>query len=724
MPIIHGTAIWPGVRSVESCTYTIGHGITPGTAVLKMQPQSVFPAMFGTLVITDGTGTVAIPGCKINSYKVDQDESGTVISLEIVDGRWRWRDLGGMLGCYNQLDPHGKLIPWTIRSPTELALLCLQALGVSRFSLNLPPGLNYPGPFISTPIPNISGVNPPINWNGIPPAQALQQVAELFGCRVIYQLYNDSILVTPVGVGNLLPPGSVHKQGPSIKAPETPDAVGVLGSPTRYQMQLKMIAVGEEWDGSYRPINLLSYAPSLDGQVQIYKVLIEYDTVTVQPGFGYDIYLGAVGNEVPESGTLIQRIAVGGDTADTIAFDLCAAINASNSPKIKNKMKATVVDELITITGNEIGFYFKCLGRLAGASVGGPHWPPGNTCEAAEFQQAKIDRKAWDYSLPPFFAGVRATDRLTIPQARNLAQKSVFKCYQVSNVDVSGKGPIRVPGYGTLLRRQQIVLQDTQVDQIVPQPGDQNVRDVFGMPFTVNLYNGYSKDKPAAVYGVAANSIFLTQNIFYGQASEGNTLPSAQLYMQFSVDPIWQLITFSNYMYKRDGPKVLEAVIRLQTSVLIRDAVTNQIQSYLKVVPLPGQQSYTLPKIGSYPDVQLNVTSTYDENGKITGVGILEIDPVVRANYYLAGLAAQYNLSNGQIIEYNGIKAIQLDGAIQQVTWSVGGQGAVTTASRNTEHEIWVPPYAARRRAEFLPPVAQGRPQRVDMVQPGKPLVP
>lgn len=724
--VVHGTAVWPGAISVESCTYTVSQGISPGVAILRILPQPVFPAMFGNLVITDGNETVTIPGCRIDSLKVEQDESGTVWALEIVDRRWRWRDLGAIFGCYNQLDPHGKLIPFTIRSPRELALLCLAAMGEPRFRLNLPPGINNPGPLVAQPIPENGGVNPPINWTGIPPAQALQQVAEQFGCRVVYQLATDSVLVTPLGVGADLPPGSVHRQGPSLKAPETPDAVGVIGSATRYQTRLALIAVGEEWDGSFRPIDTLSYAPLLEGKVHIWQVTVAYDGQSLGSPLLYQIWVGSTGNEPAlGGGFLAEHSVTAGDTQAVIAADLAAQINASTDPKVKGKMTAAAAGNVVTITGTQQGYSFGCLGRVSGSPTPpATQFPSHLACTQLLKQEAGLGQKGWEDCEPRAnggFGNVRATDRLTYEQALALAEKSVFRCYQVSNVDASGAGAIQVPGYGPLVRRQQIMLQDTQVDQIEPAAGDDRLQIDTNDPnipaglqnFMANFYNGYSRDKAAVVYG----SYYPADDriIFVNRGNQDNTPEVDPVVVPFSVDPIWQVITFSDYVYKLDGGKVKQPRLTLQTAINVRNATTNQIECYVEVRPLLGQKTFTNPKYAHHPDVQLNVSSRYTDDHRIAAAVPLEADPFLRADYYLKGLAAQYQLSGAQIIEYNGVKFVNLDGAIQQVTWNVGGDGAYTVASKNTEHDVWVPTYPARRRAEFLPPAAGGVAQRANM---------
>jgi hypothetical protein len=49
---------------------------------------------------------------------------------------------------------------------------------------------------------------------------------------------------------------------------------------------------------------------------------------------------------------------------------------------------------------------------------------------------------------------------------------------------------------------------------------------------------------------------------------------------------------------------------------------------------------------------------------------------------------------------YIGIHNILLDGRIRQVSWSVGGRGAMTTVGLNSEHRVEIPSAKVRRRAE------------------------
>lgn len=719
----HGTASWPGVEgTVESCEYTCSHGIMPGTAMLACHPTGL-PAMLGDLVITDGVGTVRLPACRVVDYTVRQDGQGTRLTLSIQDRRWRWS--GGRIdGCYNQLDPRGKLIPWTVRAPKELALLCLQAMGEPRYDIDaLPPGLSS-GEALAAVGNRIlqagellpaTGVNPPINWYAIPPSQALQQVAEMFGCRVVYDPLTDSVIVAKVGVGGDLPAGSLSSQGPSLRPPDAPSAVQVVGSPTLYQGRFWLQPVGEEWDGSYVPIDLLSYSPARrEPATQQWAVEITYGLVDL--AVGYEIIAGATGTDDALSGISFIRSPLAMETADDIALALATQVNASNEPLIRGNLTATAAGPVVTITGVKPGYAFKVAARMKYS------FTADNTivAELARVAVAPL-RHRWAESVPGAFDDAQATDRLTKSQAVALAQKTVFRLFQLTGVDVSDRtsagAPMKVPGYpGPIVRRQQVVLTGEQVDQVVPYSGDPSILAANAEEverYIRDLYSGYSRGKAAAVYGRVAHDVFDASGLVHDRAGQ-NTPEGEIVPVPFHVEVFHQLVAFSSPVWKWAGDGTVGyPSLQLQTGVMVRDAATNQLSAFSLSRPLPGGNPLAPPRTEVHDDVQANVTSTYDGEGNIASASLLEADALVRAGHYLTGMTLRYAVGNGQAAEYNGIVPVRMDGAVMQASWSVGPGGAATRASRNFEFSPYVPPYPARRRAEAMPPPADGGPQQV-----------
>lgn len=714
-----GHAIWPGITSMTSCIYTLGHGVSPGIAHLKILPQpltttyglagttSGFTA-YGTLVISDGFESISLPRSRLVRIKADDSAGGQDWDLEIEDRRWIWRDTGIIHGFYNQLDPHGKLIPWTIRSPRELAILCLQAMGETRYTIDLPNGLdsNVAAQFWNTQPPWLgvhpgsSATNPPISWEAANPANSLSQLCELFGRRVVYRVSDDSVAIVRLGIGGApLPDGSIYEIAPELSAPAVPYGVAAVGAPTKWQVRLYIEPVGEEWHGAFVPINELSYAPQRQAQRQISTV-----SLATSASFGTRVYSITIGPEDGSWSSTFSYTTVFGDTRNDILTDLAAQMNASLQLQGSYAITFTAGDPAtITIENNTDGTSFTCTVEATGGIA-----QPDEVYTATVTQAAVTAAADWSRSTPGVFSNVRATERLTYPQAVDLAKKHIWKTYRVANTDISGN-PIVIPGYGQLVRRQQIILTDSQVEQIQPEmPQGQLTERTSGLPVLINFYSGYSRDKPAAVFGryTHTNSMYAW---YRGRVDGGLSASGAQVFMKFSIDPVEQLVKFDHYVYRHrhsGGGRWTNPELILQTGINIRNPLTNALERFTATRRNPGApQTPWATKV--FDDMQLNVIGQYTDypNEQPTGSTILEQDPLNRASYYLDGMQAQYITAAALTLAYNGIRQIDCDPETTQVTWEVreGDDGFCSTvASKNSEHSMWYPRYATRRRSENL----------------------
>lgn len=698
-----GRVSWPGIVSPTSCTYTQSHGIQPGVAVIVCNPQPGIPyASEGTLTIYDGTTAIRLPGCKVVQAKEERNASGVVWKISIVDRRWKWGECGSISLYANQLDPNGKFIPWTVASPIEIAQRCLFHMGETRYKIDLPVGLTTEAAagikqFLPTGV-NFppSGVNPPIDWQTQRPMVVLSQLADMFGRVVVYRWKDDSVWITQRGSGGPLPPGSVKSTCPGVDVPKVPDGVGVVGSPTRYQGDFELLAVGEEWNGMFLPINELSYAPV--GQAKTHKVQVK---AYYRDMFRY--YLKFTASNKAEY-NFSAPSGLGG--AIDVLTDLRNSMLANADVAALVSISAPTVGGFSTFVIESLkpGLKFEVAVSTQYVSSTIPDPPPRTPRFQAEVTQEGDEGKAsWARAHPPYFHGVRATDRLTLGQAVKLAQKTVWKYFQLSGRDVSGKGPIVVPGVGRV-EKYRIVLQDEQCEQIVPEPVDFGVRDAGGNLFVKNFYNGVSKNKPAAAYGsVNRDASGLT---YLGVKDYRNTDENEEIFVSFTVDPTFHLVRFSNHVYRWGvGGNLEEPKIRLRTACYVRDRETNAFLSYTSVFRFNGKLGNSI-NYERRDDVQLNVIPTYNPKTKtVVNVKILEADPVLRARYYLSGMAARYVLKKSLINSYNGLEPIQLDGAISQITWNVSGRagtGAETIAGLNAEPNTSYPSYPQRRRQELL----------------------
>lgn len=492
--IVAGFFDYPSLPPLISGEYTCSHGITPGTIVLRVHPSTVSPVAGGNVRIGDGRKALTLYNCKLIRFTAERSDSGSDWLLELEDERWTWR--GGRIdGQYNQLDPHGKLIPRSIKSPTELANLCLDAMGVQRRFVDMPDGI--PGGFGNNNIPDFLpagvnfppiGINPPVNWFAENPAQALAALAERCGRHVVYDPVDRRVLVVRPGLGDNLPDGHIHNVTPSLVPPETPDAVQVVGDPTRYETMFELYAVGIEWDGSIRPINELSYAP----RIPAIQHIVKYTVTNVVVGNVYGFQVEAEG---ARKGKFFTYTAGIGDTASDIVDNLRDQVKNNVDPTLQGKLTSSSTADSCLIAGIAPGFLFDVIVET------------GDGRDAVTVTKAGAKAKrSWDFSPPPLYPNIIATDRLTRLQAVQLAQRCIFRMYRLTGRDATNLvAPINIPGFGQAVR-QDIIITDVCCDQVVPEAGDKRFVDRDGKPLIRNLYDGYSRDKPAEVYGAVCST--------------------------------------------------------------------------------------------------------------------------------------------------------------------------------------------------------------------------
>lgn len=252
-----GTVSFPGVSQVVSASYTLQHGITPGIASVETVPQAGFAGTGGTLTFTytrdtGGPITISLPNCKIARAEFSIGPQGRIWRLQILDRRWKWA-FPTISGFYNRrnekgqvMDETGVPVRQTKKNARELATLLLTALNETGFDVAALPTTSYPT----------------VEWDAENAAQALAQLADDHGCRVVLGLDN-AVHIYKLNVGAALPllPEAIDYSG-SIDPPEVPDKIGVACAHVRHQCDLVLEAVGENDDGKVLPIDQLSYKPA------------------------------------------------------------------------------------------------------------------------------------------------------------------------------------------------------------------------------------------------------------------------------------------------------------------------------------------------------------------------------------------------------------------------------------------------------------------------------
>lgn len=283
---------------------------------------------------------------------------------------------------------------------------------------------------------------------------------------------------------------------------------------------------------------------------------------------------------------------------------------------------------------------------------------------------------------------------LTRTEYTKLAKECVYRTYRVKCENVDGT-PLDVPGYGPVLKLNQLVLLN-------------------GIVTKDNGPDGKPLVEPAKVYGI------------FHRGEAGYTMPTEPILYEggFSIDPETWTVKFSQYLYRInptvalvppqllsianvvgvDPWQVQPAELVLLCSVHVRDNNTFQVyrdglQSFI------NPDARTKPLVSQHNDIVPVYTAEYDRSNKFAlraqDDNLVEVNAALQ--HYLDRLEERYKTSSAEEREYPGIVDIVPDGAISQVTWSVGGGNPCKTrASRNSEHAFWLPTYQQRRGTEKL----------------------
>lgn len=236
---------FPGVSQVLRGDYTLSAGISPSTAALEVAPQAEPFAESGPLQITFGRTRITFPDCRIADAFIPTGSSGTIITLTVLDRRWKWA-FGQISGIYNARLASGKIQDGTEKTPRELAKLLLDAMGERGYTV--------------AELPDES--RPETNWTHDNPASLLAELCDSLGCRIVLGLDNR-VSIRRVGYGRQLPQYQTRQtNGHGVDPPERPDSLLIVASPTRFETKFRLEAVGQDRDGTISPIDDLTYSPS------------------------------------------------------------------------------------------------------------------------------------------------------------------------------------------------------------------------------------------------------------------------------------------------------------------------------------------------------------------------------------------------------------------------------------------------------------------------------
>ncbi|MCR9292900.1 MAG: hypothetical protein NXI32_09285 [bacterium] len=231
------------IRGVISANFPLSRGVSPSVCSVTIPPISGLDRAPQPMIFSDGFRTVAFRDCIISDVSPSVDQSGfETWTVSILDRRWRWK-FGQISGTYN-IRRGDSIITSTMRSPRQLAALCFEAMGEKRFDVSRMPNDTYPF----------------VDWDVERPDAALDQLCQMVGAHVALRV-DDVPAIYQDGIGFDLPniPSSSASKGFNFGV--VPGKVGVLSAPFEWQMDFKLLPVGQDVDGTIKDIYKLSYAP-------------------------------------------------------------------------------------------------------------------------------------------------------------------------------------------------------------------------------------------------------------------------------------------------------------------------------------------------------------------------------------------------------------------------------------------------------------------------------
>jgi hypothetical protein len=286
------------------------------------------------------------------------------------------------------------------------------------------------------------------------------------------------------------------------------------------------------------------------------------------------------------------------------------------------------------------------------------------------------------------------------PKLRELAIASVFRLYRIKRpedgAEIPGADGGGLDTLTSLERLSQLELLDSQVE--------------------TEFVNGIEVPKAPCVYGIWNNGKDNSEDNWtedlrpLGTANEGDNFDYDKIVTYpygFSLNTKDCTIHFGTPVYKTeiDGDviKHVPAELRLRIGYRVRDKKTN---AYLRFADFFNANGATGFSNGTrhlmIVDNEMAVTSYPQFKGDFNnfGLGGNFEDFIEMTNSVLQAEKRKYVRANAQTVTYSGLRFNpDLDGAIQQITWTVpgGNAHATTTIYRNNDYSDVLPSYAQMR---------------------------
>ena len=342
--------------------------------------------------------------------------------------------------------------------------------------------------------------------------------------------------------------------------------------------------------------------------------------------------------------------------------------------------------------GKDLDLSFKPIKELS--------YAPNEKLESAGFSDpAGFQDLAKKKVLRPDGTTGYGTERYTLPDGtkvspQELARDTVFRCWGLDFTNLRGAKQangtwfMKIAGVKDPVTVPQILMSDKLVQTFTDSLGAQHQRPAFVQG------SFFGNRAPSGNYPEGTRI-----DKQWGRSDESNDERAS---FSLSLDPIdtyRSIITTSSPMLLfygfTAGENFLPAKLKFCCAVNVRDPTTWQPMRYEYLHQIGSGTNETFCRTVIKDDIQPWTIQTTDASLDFTS-NLGEVQQ--QCLYYAQSIAREYTTVTTKRRTYIGLAPIDMDGKIQQVTYSIGPQGTSTQASQGSEHSWITPPYEERRQ--------------------------
>ena len=232
------------ITSPVELTYTQTVGWSPDVALLRFNPQVASIAKTGTITLTwDGT-TITLPNCVVDLGTLRLTDDGRYMLLKVFDRRKLWEYAPGISGEYNVIRTN-EYVTAKQKNLRQLATILLNALGETSADVSVLP----------------TDIYPPVSWECEDVVEAAEVLLSEHGFSVALGYGTEAVTIVRLGSGATLSTTDRFVGSDTYDVNLVPRYVRNCFAPSVAQVRLKLEAIGLDTDGTWQPIDDLSFAP-------------------------------------------------------------------------------------------------------------------------------------------------------------------------------------------------------------------------------------------------------------------------------------------------------------------------------------------------------------------------------------------------------------------------------------------------------------------------------